>query len=219
MPSRLRLPALLAAAAAAAVAVTGCGSSGGDDAASTPMTTTEHHAGGAESASAEILFPPAPAPALGVKDHLGRTVTTRQFRGKALFVTFVYARCPDVCPLIVANFRRTLDRLGPARAAKVAIVAVSVDPEGDTPAIVSGYLKRMRMTGRMQWLVGGRAELERLWLRWGVATRVPKDNPELVEHAAPIYGVDASGTITTIYDSSFRAGDLVADFGRLTQGS
>jgi cytochrome oxidase Cu insertion factor (SCO1/SenC/PrrC family) len=67
------------------------------------------------------------------------------------------------------------------------------------------------MTGRMLWLVGSRSELERVWTRWGVATRIPRDSPELVEHVAPIYGVDAKGTIATLYDVQFTPKDVLRD--------
>lgn len=164
--------------------------------------------------AADVLFPPAPAPELGLRDHLGRRVTTEEFRGKAVFVTFVYAGCPDVCPLIVSNLRRTLDRLGP-RAKDVQVIAVSVDPEGDTPKLIATYLRNQKMTGRMLWLVGSRAELESAWTRWGIAIRIPRGKPDLVEHAAPIYGVDAHGVISTIYDASFTPKDLLRDIPTL----
>jgi len=184
-----------------ALLLVGCGDSAG------PVTQGSDTTA---APTAGILFPPAPAPELGLRDHLGRRVTTEEFRGKAMFVTFVYAGCPDVCPLIVSNLRRTLDRLGP-RAKDVQMIAVSVDPAGDTPARITTYLRSQKMTGRMLWLVGSRADLESAWMRWGIDTRIPRENPDLVEHAAPIYGVNAQGVISTIYDSSFTPKDLLRD--------
>jgi protein SCO1 len=228
-----RLLALLALIVGVTALAVGCGDSG-DSAAqgssstaaattSTPTTSTgdehsdtdAHTDGETTGASAsDILFPPTPAPELGLRDHLGREVTTAQFRGKAMLVTFVYAGCPDICPLIISNMRRTLDRLGP-RAEDVQVIAVSVDPEGDTPEVITSYLKSQKMTGRMRWLVGSRHDLEHAWSRWGIATRIPRDNPDLVEHAAPIYGVDTKGTISTIYDSRFTARDVLRDIPEL----
>ena len=71
----------------------------------------------------------------------------------------------------------------------------------------------------MHWLLGTRAEMEPLWQRWGVAANIPKGYPELVEHAAPIYGVDAGGTIQSLYPPSFRPADILADFARLSRAS
>ena len=54
------------------------------------------------------------------------------YRGKAVFVTFLYTHCPDVCPLIASQLHNALSRLG-SKAGQVQLVAVSVDPRGDTP--------------------------------------------------------------------------------------
>lgn len=218
MARLLVVPALLLITVAL---VAGCGDST-DPAAEKPTTgaattaleehTDDHGASTSTptSASSDILFPPTKAPEFGLKDHLGNEVTIEQLRGKVMLVTFVYARCPDICPLIVSNLRRTLDKLGP-RAKDVQVVAVSVDPEGDTHEVITTYLKNQRMTGRMVWLVGSREELEAAWSRWGIATRIPRDNPDLVEHAAPIYGVNTEGVISTIYDHTFRPADILGD--------
>lgn len=65
-----------------------------------------------------------------------------QIKGKAVLLTFIYDHCPDLCPLIVSDLHTALLRLGP-QASKLQIVAVSVDPKGDTPATVRA-LPRMR---------------------------------------------------------------------------
>ena len=54
-------------------------------------------------------------------------------------LAFIYTHCPDVCPLIVAKLHNALLRLG-SQAAKVQVVAVSVDPKGDTPETVKAFL-------------------------------------------------------------------------------
>lgn len=214
-----RLLALIALLLATAALAAGCGDStesAAENGTTATTTAVDDHTESTptESAGSDILFPPTKAPELGLKDHLGNKVTTEQFRGKAMFVTFVYASCPDICPLIVSNFRRSLDQLGP-RAKDVQMIAVSVDPEGDTPSVVTTYLENQKMTGRMLWLVGSRDELEAAWSRWGIATRIPRDTPDLVEHAAPIYGVNTKGVITTIYDHTFRPADILRDIPEL----
>lgn len=221
MSIRPLLAAALAAALAAVVLVpAGCGGSGDSPGGAAGASANaagghgEDHGAGAATAASGMLVPPAPAPELGLRDHLGRRVTTGQFQGKAMLVTFVYSRCPDVCPLIVANLRRVLDRLGP-RARDVAVVAVSVDPRGDTRRNVTAFLRRQGMAGRMLWLVGTRRELEPVWDRWGIATRIPRDNPELVEHAAPVYGVDASGRIAKVYPLQFTPREIAEDIAEL----
>ena len=50
-----------------------------------------------------------------------------------MLVTFLYTNCPDVCPLITSNLRVAQNLMGPAVSSKAQIIAVSVDPRGDTP--------------------------------------------------------------------------------------
>ena len=61
-------------------------------------------------------------------------------RGKLVLVTFLYTNCPDVCPLITQNLNQALQMLGPKRD-DVRVLAVSVDPAGDTPESVDKYAK------------------------------------------------------------------------------
>jgi cytochrome oxidase Cu insertion factor (SCO1/SenC/PrrC family) len=63
----------------------------------------------------------------------------------------------------------------------------------------------------VDYLVGSRPQLERIWARWGVAARVDRANPDLVEHSAFIYGIAASGRLTTLYPLNMRVADIVHD--------
>ena len=135
-----------------------------------------------------------------------------QYRGKAVLVTFIYDHCPDICPLMVGNLHTAQAQLGP-EAQKLQIIAVSVDPRGDTPSTVKAFLREHRMTGRMEYLIGSRPELEKVWRDWSIlskATPTPKD-PDLVEHSALVYGISASGRITTLYPHDFVPSQIVHD--------
>jgi protein SCO1 len=157
-------------------------------------------------------MPHKPAPPLRLHDSLGREVNIDDYRGKAVLVTFVYANCPDVCPLIVSKFRVAQSQLG-AKAKDVQVIAVSVDPKGDTPRAVNSFLRQRRMSGRMEYLLGSRPQLERVWSDWSVVSRSsPKKNdPDLVEHSALIYGISASGNVTTLYPADFEPAQIAHD--------
>jgi hypothetical protein len=73
----------------------------------------------------------------------------------------------------------------------------------------------MRLKGRVDWLVGSEAELHAVWDAWGIATRIPRDQPELVEHTAPIFGISASGMVEVIYGVQVKAAELSADIPKL----
>jgi protein SCO1 len=131
-------------------------------------------------------------------------VRLSQFKGKAVLLTFIYDHCPDVCPLIVANFHTALAKLS-SQASKVQIVAVSVDPKGDTPKTVKVFLKAHEMTGRMEYLIGSLKQLAPVWKAYGVEVQGTPDSRE-VGHTAFVYGITASGKRRALYPVEIKAG-------------
>jgi protein SCO1/2 len=157
-----------------------------------------------------VATPPKVAPPTTLNDYLGNRVTLADDRGKVVLLTFLYVHCPDVCPLITANLHTALTKLGPM-AKNVRVVAVSVDPRGDTPKAIAAFLKVHQMTGRMQYLVGSRAQLGRVWREWNVGSERDASNPEFVAHSGLVYGIGASGKVTTLYSANFRPSEVVHD--------
>jgi protein SCO1 len=143
-------------------------------------------------------------------------VSLSAYRGKAVLVTFLYANCPDICPLITSNLRVALNLLG-RRASQVQVIAVSVDPRGDTAANVARFVRAHGMAGRMQYLIGSGAELARTWHAWGVGSTREVNQPNLVSHSALVYGVSASGKLMTVYPASFEPSEIAHDVPRLAK--
>lgn len=187
-----------------AAPLSACGSSSSKEKTASASTQSAYRAEAA-------LSPAAPAPPLTLRDYLGKPVNIASYRGKAVLVTFIYTHCPDVCPLITSNLRVAQALMGAAVAAKVQIIAVSVDPRGDTPKTVAKFLAQHEMTGRMQYLVGSASELAHVWKAWGVGSERDVKHPDFVEHSGLIYGITASGKRTTLYSASFRPADIAHD--------
>jgi protein SCO1/2 len=164
-----------------------------------------------------LTLPSSKAPPIELRNYLGKHVTLAQYRGKAVLVTFLYANCPDVCPLIASNLRVALNLLGP-RASQAQVIAISVDPRGDTPRAVARFVHSHEMTGRMQYLIGNAAELAHTWSAWKVGSRREAGQPDLVAHDALVYGVSASGKLTTVYPSNFQPSEIAHDVPKLAAG-
>src|ERR1700727_1335687 len=88
------------------------------------------------------LSPATQAPPIPLHNYLGQPVNIDQYRGKAVLVTFLYTNSPDICPLITSNLRVAQNLMGSKTASKVQIIAVSVDPKGDTSKAVASFLAR-----------------------------------------------------------------------------
>ena len=93
----------------------------------------------------------------------------------------------------------------------VAIVAVSVDPHGDTAGAVAAFVKLHGLAGQARYLIGSAHELARVWEAWKVGSEHDTSNPALVNHSALIYGIGANGKIYTIYASNFLPSQIIHD--------
>jgi protein SCO1 len=199
-----RLPLLVAVA----VVLSACG---GDKSASPSIPTGPTTSVAKRFAGGE-LTPPRTSPALSLHDVDGKTVTLAAQRGRYVLVTFLYVNCPDVCPLIAQNLNAALRRLGSARK-DVRVLAVSVDPQGDTVAAVRRYRRERALLPEFRYLIGSRAELRRTWAAWDVLA-VRKD-PALVDHVAYTALIDTSGRQRVLYDSQVKAADVLHDLRAL----
>jgi protein SCO1 len=161
--------------------------------------------------AAGVLEPPKPAPAISLRNYLGQPVNIADYRGKAVLVTFLYTNCPDICPLIAANLGIAENLMSPAERAKVQLIAVSVDPRGDTPKAVAAFLASHGLTGRMQYLIGSRSELSSVWEAWGVSSSRDAQQPQFVNHTGLVYGITGSGKRLTLYTPEFKPAEIVHD--------
>jgi protein SCO1/2 len=99
--------------------------------------------GGASAPGAE---PPLAGAAIGgdfaLTNSAGQTVRWADFAGKYRVVYFGYTFCPDICPTDmqrVAQGLKVLKAEDPARAAKIAPLFITIDPERDTPQVVGEF--------------------------------------------------------------------------------
>jgi protein SCO1/2 len=189
--------------ALAALALVSAGCGGSSSASHSSSTSVTQPASNTTTAAQQfqaplVLTQAQQAPNIVLRDQNGHVTSLAQFRGKAVMVTFVYTHCPDVCPLIMQALGAARHDLG-ADASKLAIVAVSVDPKGDTPASVRHYLEVRKLESFTHYLLGTRPQLARVWRAWNISSRSPKGTPEQIAHSSVIYGIDASGMIRTLY--------------------
>jgi protein SCO1/2 len=178
------LPALLLAGLAG-----GCGSNSSSGGAAASSDTSTH-------------LPPGlagrPAPRMRLADARGGRLDTATLRGKPYAVTFLYTRCPDVCPLIGSEVSSALRSLGPA-AKKTAVIGVTVDPSHDNAGAVTSWLKRHDAPSQFHYLIGSEAALKPVWKAWYAAPQVPGDPRSA--HTATIWFVDAKGRLAAKLDA------------------
>ena len=120
----------------------------------------------------------------GLRTQDGKPLEMRSLRGRPVIVTFLYTTCRDSCPTQAQQIKGALNELGQ----KVPAIAISVDPPRDDPRRARAFLAKQRMTGRMDFVLGSRARLRRLWKGYFVEPQ--RDD---LEHTARLVVVDPEG--------------------------
>lgn len=151
----------------------------------------------------------SPAPDFTLTDGIsGRAIRLGDQQGKVIALTFLYTRCPDVCPLTAETLRQAQKQLGSSDGDQVLFIAVTVDPEHDTAAAVQAFATAHGLERNFAYLVGSAAQLRSVWSAYGV--RVVPD-PAAPGHSDAIYLIDRKGRERALVHSDIGATDLLAD--------
>jgi protein SCO1 len=148
------------------------------------------------------------APDFELRDQEGEQVSMRALRGRPVIVTFLYTHCEDTCPIQAQTVRGALDQLGH----DVPALAIAVDPPNDTPQSARKFLAEQRVTGRLDFVLGSRTQLRRVWNGFKVR---PQRITE--EHNARITLVDARGIQRVGYPGSEATPERLAHDLRLLE--
>jgi protein SCO1/2 len=130
-----------------------------------------------------------PAPRLDLWDQHGRALTIEAFRGRPLLVSFAYAHCQTVCPVIVH------DVLAARRAVPGAVaVIVTLDPLRDTPARLPALARQWQLGADELVASGPPAAVEAVLDAWHVPrARDPVTGD--ITHPRLVYLVDPTGRV------------------------
>ena len=169
---RIAAAALLLSLPVLALALAGCGGGSASNAAQTVAAVPGGDA-----------VPAHPAPPIELTDYRGHRVSLAGLKGKPVLVAFLYTHCHDLCPLVAANVHAAYARLKPG-AARPLFLAISVDPAHDTRASATAFDRQHRTTGEIDWLLGSRPELKRVWKAWNIVPERAPSDPEVIGAAA-----------------------------------
>ena len=96
-------------------------------------------------------LPPLPVigqiPAFSLIDHRGARFDATSLAGKAWVADFIFTSCKQSCPRLTARMTQLHDLVAKKRGNKdlgVRFVSFSVDPDNDTPEVLSAYAARMK---------------------------------------------------------------------------
>ena len=138
------------------------------------------------------------APGFTLTTQGGERVSLSDLQGKVLAVTFIYVTCRDTCPLLTAKMAMMQRKLGKDFGARVRFVSITVEPEEDTPAVLSEYAKRFEADpAGWSFLTGSSAEIQDVVRRYGAFAKRLK--PGDVDHLFLTSLIDRKGMLRVQY--------------------
>ncbi len=122
---------------------------------------------------AEKVDPPESAPDFTLSDQDGRDFSLNEHRDGVLVVGFWLSQCNHACVVnahMIAQVPALLEQRRPDASEDVSFLAVSVDPEYDTPEERAEFVETLVTPygGTLRFLGGDRDELEQVWNDYNV---------------------------------------------------
>ena len=139
----------------------------------------------------------------------GKRISTSDFRGKVVAITFIYAQCPlpDYCIKMSTNFSDAAKRImaEPDVKDKFRLLSISFDPERDTPEKLRsyglGYLGQGAQPDFSVWqlAVGSDKEVRSIADFFGLRYEVDPNNKTQINHSLRTAVIAPDGKVTKIF--------------------
>jgi protein SCO1/2 len=158
----------------------------------------------------------------------GHQISFRQFRGKALLVTFIYTRCPlsDYCPRMSRNFAAIDKSLqaDPAMYKKTHLLSISFDPAYDSPTVLRSYGEAYtgnytkEKFGHWDFAAPSKADLPKLLQFFDVGA-TPGEN-HTITHSLSTLVITPDGTIAQWYPTNdWKPEDVLNELKKVAGGA
>lgn len=142
----------------------------------------------------------------------GKQISLKDFRGKALAITFIYTRCPlpDYCILMSKNFSDLANQLrdAPDVKDKIRLLSISFDPENDTPQKLKeyglGYLGKGAPTDFTVWQLatGTDAQVKKIADFFGLRYETDDSDRTQINHSLRTVVIAPDGKVQKVFSGN-----------------
>lgn len=161
-------------------------------------------------------------PEFSLVNQDGKRISVKDFRGKALAITFIYAQCPlpDYCIKMSTNFSDLANQIkgDPDLKDKIRLLSISFDPARDTPAKLkqygAGYYGKDVQPDFTLWqlAVGKDAEVKKIADFFGLRYEVDANDKTQINHSLRTAVISPDGKVTKIFSGNdWTANDLLRE--------
>lgn len=161
--------------------------------------------GGWDQKPLEGLAKLGTVPEFALVERSGAPRGLDSLKGQIWVADFIYTSCTDTCPVQSAEMAKLQDEWTDRNGFK--LVSFSVDPERDTPQVLSRYAERFKANPKSWWfLTGGKEEISRLVQEGFHLSAVPAADEHAKKHGVILHSsrfvlVDRAGIIRGYYES------------------
>ena len=119
-------------------------------------------------------------PNVALVTHTGKTVHFYDdlLKGKSVVVNVIYTRCKDRCPLETAKLAQVQRLLADRVGRDIFFYSISIDPQFDTPSVLSEYAARFHAGPGWLFLTGNRQDIALLQKKLGLYSRTDAVSPD-----------------------------------------
>ncbi len=153
-----------------------------------------------------------PVPNFSLTNQDAKRISMKDFGGKALAITFIYAKCPlpDYCIRMSTNFSDLANNLktNAELKDKVRLLSISFDPANDTPAKLRAY--GIVYLGNdpkakfdiWQLAIGTNDEVKKIADFFGLRYEVDPNNKAQINHSLRTAVIAPDGKVTKIFSGN-----------------
>lgn len=164
---------------------------------------------------AQTLQVGEPLPEYHFTNQLGQAITTTQFKGQALAITFLFTRCPfpTFCPRLANDFEESQQKLlnlqgGPTNW---QLLTISFDPEFDRPSVLKAYaLAHHYDPAHWSFATGDLGDVSAMGELFGLAFW--HDSTGSITHNMRTVIIDANGRLQRVFEGKdWNSAELAAE--------
>lgn len=158
-------------------------------------------------------------PAFSLVTQDNKPMSLADLKGKIWLVDMIFTTCPGTCPLLtarMASIQAAIEKTPP----DVQLVSISVDPNNDTPPVLTEYAKHYRADPTRWTFLTGKVSTIYSIAKNGFHLAIDsarEDAKQPIVHSERFVLVDRNGNIRGYYDGTEpeTQGKVLADIGEL----
>jgi protein SCO1/2 len=151
----------------------------------------------------------AEVPDLKLTNQDGKRISLKDFRGKALAVTFIYTRCPlpNYCPLMMLHFSEMAMNIQQSAEFKdkIRLLSISFDPKNDTPPVLkkfaAGYYNKDTKPDFNIWQLatGSEDDVKKVAAFFGLYYQSDPADEKVIDHSLRTFVIDPQGKVKKVF--------------------